>query len=104
MLPRATKVGAKLAKGIRGQLRAMQAIRCISHVLLYDCSSHIREEINRTFSSGAVMESSFFLFYASMEITIGEFQSKESGYTQTLLAPWQTLSTNGYKGWCNHRY
>ena len=43
------QVGAKLAKRMRGHLRALQAISCISYGLLYDWPSHFREQINRTF-------------------------------------------------------
>ena len=37
------------------------------------------------FSSGTVMGSSFVLFYVSMEITLGQFRSGKSGYTQKSL-------------------
>ena len=43
------QVGAKLSKCFRGHLRTPHAISCISHVLLYDWPSHLREQINRTF-------------------------------------------------------
>ena len=44
-----TAEGAKLAKRIGGHLKTLQAISCISYILLYDWSSHLREQINRTF-------------------------------------------------------
>ena len=43
------QVGAKLTKRIRGHVRALQAISCISYVLLCDWPSHLGEQINRTF-------------------------------------------------------
>ena len=44
-----TEDGAKLAKCIGGHLKTLQATSCISYILLYDWSSHLRERINRTF-------------------------------------------------------
>ena len=44
-----TEEGAKLAKRIGGHLKTLQAISCISYILLYDWSSRLREQINRTF-------------------------------------------------------
>ena len=43
------QVGGKLAKLIRDDLRALHVILCISYGLLYDWSSHLGEQINRTF-------------------------------------------------------
>ena len=77
-----TEEGAKLVKRIGGHLKTLQAISCISFILLYDWSSRLREEITELFCSGTVMGSSFVLFYVSMEITPGQFRSGESGYTQ----------------------
>ena len=39
-------------------------------------------------SSGTVMGSSFVVFYVSMEITLGHFRSRESGYTQKRPCQW----------------
>ena len=44
-----TEEGAKLAKRIGGHLKTLQAISCISYILLYDWSSHLREQIHRIF-------------------------------------------------------
>ena len=44
-----TEDGAKLAECIGGHLKTLQATSCISYILLYDWSSHLRERINRTF-------------------------------------------------------
>ena len=34
-------------------------------------------------------------FVVSMEITLGQFRSRKSGYTKKTSAPWQTLFTHG---------
>ena len=73
---------------IGGHLKTLQAISCTSYILLYDCSSRLREQITEFFSSGTVMGSSFVLLDVSMEITLWEFRSGESGYTQKLPCPW----------------
>ena len=44
-----TAEGAKLAKRIGGHLKTLQAISYISYILLYDWSSHLREQMNWTF-------------------------------------------------------
>ena len=44
-----TEEGAKLARRIGGHLKTLQAISCISYILLYDWPSHLREQINRIF-------------------------------------------------------
>ena len=44
-----TEEGAKLTKRIGCHLKTLQAISCISYILLNDWSSHLREQINRTF-------------------------------------------------------
>ena len=41
-----TAEGAKLAKRIGGHLKTLQAISYISYILLYDWSSHLREQMN----------------------------------------------------------
>ena len=64
---------------MRGHLRALQAISCITYGLLYDWPSHLKEQITVIFSSGIVMGSSFVLFYVSMEITVGQCRSGKSG-------------------------
>ena len=64
---------------IGGHLKTLQAISCTSYILLYDWSSRLREQITEFFSSGTVMESSFVLFDVSMEITLWELRSGESG-------------------------
>ena len=73
---------------IGGHLKTLQAISCTSYILLYDWSSRLREQITEFFSSGTVMGSSFVLLDVSMEITLWEFRSGESGYTQKLPCPW----------------
>ena len=44
-----TEEGAKLAKRIGGHFKTLQAISCICYILLYDWSSNLRKQINRTF-------------------------------------------------------
>ena len=73
---------------IGGHLKTLQAISCTSYILLYDWSSRLREQITEFFSSGTVMGSSFVLLDVSMEITLREFRSGESGYAQKLPCPW----------------
>ena len=65
------QAGTKLAKCLRGHLKAPQAISCISYGLLYDWPSHLREQINCTFQ--------FRNADVSMEITLGQFRSGKSG-------------------------
>ena len=50
------------------------------------------------FSSGTVMGNSFVLFYVSMEITLGQFRSRESGYTQKSPCPWENAIYPWVKG------
>ena len=62
------QVGAKLANHMRGHLRALQAISCISYGLLYDWPSHLRERIKVDKPYFSVQELSwevllFFLMY-----------------------------------------
>ena len=92
------QVGAKLTKRIKGHVRALQAISCISYLLLCDWPSHLGGQINRTFQFRTVMGSSFVLFDVSMEITLGQFRSGESGYTQKLLYPWANAICPWVKG------
>ena len=79
-----TEEGAKLAKRIGGHLKTLEAISCISYILLYDWPSHLREQINRTLQFRNCHGSSFVLFYVSMETTLGQL----SGYTQKRPCPW----------------
>ena len=44
------------------------------------------------------MGSSFVLFNVSMEITLGQFRSGESGYTQKRLYPWANAICPWVKG------
>ena len=49
-------------------------------------------------SSGTVMGSSFVLFDESMEITLGQFKSRESGYTQKRPCSWKNAICPWVKG------
>ena len=90
-----TEEGAKLAKRIGGHLKALQAISCISYILLYDWPSQLREQINRTFQFRNCHGCSFVIFDVSMEITLEQFRSEESGYTQKRPCTW----TNAIYPW-----
>ena len=80
---------ARTGLRIRGQLRALLAISCISYDLLYDWPSHFREQIKRTFQfRGCHGKFLYVSFYVSMEITIKHFRSMETGYTQKRPCPW----------------
>ena len=50
------------------------------------------------FSSGTVMGSSFVLFDVSMEITLRQFRSGESGYTSKRPCPWANAIYPWVKG------
>ena len=39
----------EISQAHRGHLKTLQAISCISYILLYDWPSHLREQINRIF-------------------------------------------------------
>ena len=88
------QAGAKLAKRMRGHLRALQAISCISYGLLYDWPSHLREQINCTFQFRNCY-GKFVLFDVSVEITLGSFGLGKAVTHKNVFARGKTLFTHG---------
>ena len=73
--------------------------REISHyVLLYDWPGHIRDQINRTFQFSNFHGKFFCSFDVSMKITLVQFRSRESGYTQKRPCPWANAIYPWVKG------
>ena len=82
------QVSAKLTKRIRGHVRALQAISCISYVLLCDWPSHLGEQINGTFQFRNCHGKFFCSFWCIHGNNPRAVRSGESGYTQKRLYPW----------------
>ena len=82
-----TEEGTKLAKRIGGHLKTLQAISCISYILLYDWPSHLREQINRTFQFRNCHGRFFCSFWCIHGNNLGQFRSGESGYAQKRPCP-----------------